>query len=179
MAVKDRVTGFNIYKDKRNRDIYYDVFTKEGYVITPEFVNKMNFYQKRLIIPIVIFALTYTVDLLGFKFGVIGASVFAIIAFVALEYLFRFRFLKSMIILPNFVPNKKENYFHQLAASTNLSSLVLKGVLYLALGVLLILFGFQEQFKTLEWIVCISITIVIEIVGCFQLYAAYIKHNSK
>lgn len=177
MAGKNKVTGFNIYKDKKNRDVYYDVFTKEGYVITPNEVTKLNFYQKRFIIPVIIFALTYTIDLFGFKFGIVGAGAASLLSFVCIEYFFRFRFLKSMITLPNFVPNKKEDYFHQLATSSPLSSLIIKGILYIALGVLLIVFGLQESFQTFEWVVCIVITIVVTVVGFFQLYAAYIKHN--
>ena len=179
MAGKTKVTGFNIYKDKKNRDVYYDSFTKEGYVITSAEVAKLNFYQKRFIIPVIIFALTYTIDLFGFKFGIMGAAAASLISFVCAEYFFRFRFLKSMIILPNFVPNKQEDYFHQLATSSPLSTLIIKGLLYIALGILLIVFGYQENFQTFEWVVCIIITIVLVVVGCFQLYASYIKHNSE
>lgn len=179
MAGKTKVTGFNIYKDKRNRDVYYDAIAKEGYVITPETVGKLNFYQKRFILPIVIFALTYTIDIFGFKFGIMGAGAAALLTLVCTEYMFRFRFLKTMIALPNFVPNKKEDYFHQLANGSPLSNLLIKGVLYIALGVLLVVFGYQEGFQTIEWIACIAITIVVAVVGSFQLYAAYIKYNSK
>ena len=179
MAGKTKVTGFNIYKDGKNRDIYYDMLTKEGYVITKYEVSKMNFYQKRFILPIIIFSLTYTIDLFGFKFGVLGAGAAALLTLVCTEFFFRFRFLNKMMVVPNFVPNKQENYFHQLANSSPLSSLIVKGLLYIALGVLLVLFGYQESFQTIEWIVCIAITVVVEIVGTFQLYAAYIKYNSK
>ena len=175
MAGKTKVTGFNIYKDKRNRDVYYDVISKQGYIISQSDVSRLNFYQKRYIIPVVIFALTYTIDLFGFKFGVIGASAVSLLSFIVTEYFFRFRFLKSMITVPNFIPNKQEDYFHQLATSSPLSSLILKGILYIILGCMLVVFGIQENFKTLEWIVCIIITIILVIVGIFQLYASYLK----
>lgn len=179
MAGKTKVTGFNIYKDKRNHDIYYDVFTKEGYMITKNEISKLNFYQKRFIIPIIIFSLTYTINIFNFEFGIVGAGAAAVLAFVCMEYFFRFRFLNTMVVVPNFVPNKQEDYFHQLANGSPLSNLIIKGILYLALGVLLILFGLQENFQTLEWVVCITITIVIEVVGVCQLYAAFIKHSMK
>ena len=174
-----KVTGFNIYKDKKKRDIYYDVLTKEGYIITKYEVNKLNFYQKRFIIPIIIFSLTYTIDLFGFKFGIIGAGAAALLSFVCIEFFFRFRFLKSMSVVPNFVPDKQEDYFHQLANNAPLSNLIVKGLLYIALGVLLVIFGYQENFQVMEWFVCIIITIVVVVVGIFQLYAAVIKHNMK
>lgn len=179
MARKTKVTGFNIYKDKKNRDIYYDTFSKEGYVITPNDVSQLNFYQKRFILPVIIFALTYTIDLFGFKFGVMGAGAAAILSFVCVEYFFRFRFLKSMITIPNFVPNKQEDYFHQVATSAPFATLILKGLLYIALGVALVIFGYLENFELFEWAVCIVITTVVVVVGFFQLYAAYIKHNMK
>ena len=179
MAGKTKVTGFNIYKDKKDRDIYYDMLTKEGYVITKYEVSKLNFYQKRFILPLIIFSLTYTINIFGFKFGIIGAGAAAFLTFVCAEYFFRFRFLNSMMVVPNFVPDKQENYFHQLANSSSLSSLIVKGLLYIALGILLVVFGYQESFQTIEWIVCIAITVVCEAVGVFQLYAAYIKYNMK
>lgn len=179
MAGKTKVTGFNIYKDKLNRDVYYDALTKEGYVIRPKDVGKLNFYKKRFIIPIIIFSLTYSFEIMGFSFGVLGAAVAALLSYVLVEIVFRFKFLRSMITLPHFVPNKKEDYFHQLAASSPLSSLIIKGILYIVLGSLLIAFGMQEGFGTFEWIACVAITIVLIIVGLFQLYAAYLKHSSK
>ena len=82
-------------------------------------------------------------------------------------------------ILSLIVPNKKENYFHQLANSSPLVSLVLKGILYIILGILLVIFGYQEGFETLEWVACIVITIVLIAVGLCQLIAAIIKNKTK
>lgn len=179
MPGKTKVTGFNIYKDKLNRDIYYDFITKEGYVITQKNLSKFNFYKKRFIIPVILFALTYTLNIAGFEFGITGAGALALISLVVTEFVFRFKFLRSTITVPNFVPNKKENYFHQLANSSPLVSLILKGVLYIILGGLLVVFGYQEGFETLEWVACIVITIVLIAVGLCQLIAAIIKNKTK
>lgn len=179
MPGKTKVTGFNIYKDKLNRDIYYDFITKEGYVITAKNLSKFNFYKKRFIIPIITFALTYTLNIAGFEFGIAGASALAVIAIVVTEYIFRFKFLKSAITVPNFVPNKQENYFHELASSSDFLALVVKGILYIILGITLIIFGIQENFEIIEWIACIIITIVLIIVGFFQFYAAILKKSKK
>lgn len=179
MANNIKISGFNIYKDKKHRDIYYDVFTKNGYIITKYEINKLNFYQKRFVIPVIIFALTYSVDIFGLSFGIVGASAASILSYVCLEFFFRFRLLNSMSVIPNFVPDKQEDYFHQLANKAPLSNLIIKGLLYIALGVLLVIFGFQENFQTIEWIVCIILTIVVVVIGSFQLYAASIKLSMK
>ena len=179
MPGKTKVTGFNIYKDKLNRDIYYDFLTKEGYVINSKNLSKFNFYKKRFIIPVILFALTYTLNIAGFEFGIAGASALAVISIIVTEFIFRFKFLKSAITVPNFVPNKKENYFHQLAESSDFLALVIKGILYIILGISLVIFGYQESFETIEWIACIIITVILIIVGFFQFYAAIIKKSNK
>ncbi|MBR3840111.1 MAG: hypothetical protein IKM20_03130 [Erysipelotrichales bacterium] len=179
MANQDKIIGFNIYKDKKRRDVYYDVFTKQGYIITKADINKLNFYQKRFILPVIVFSLVYTLDLYNLNFGIVGASAAAFICFICMEYFFHFRFLKTLVTLPNFVPDKDEGYFHQMAAKSPLTSLIIKGILYIALGALLVVFGIQENFQSFEWAICIIITVVVIIVGCSQLYAAYIKHSTK
>ena len=66
MAQKNQtaVSGFSIYQDKHGRDVYYDFITKNGYLILESNVTKFNFYQKRLIIPLIAFAL-----LLNYRIG--------------------------------------------------------------------------------------------------------------
>lgn len=179
MTGKTKVTGFNIYKDKKNRDVYYDWLTKEAYMITKYEIKKLNFYQKRFIIPVIIFSLVYTIDVFKLKFGIMGAGAAALLSFICMEYLFRFRFLKSMIVVPNFVPDKKEGYVYQLANSAPLSNLIVKGLLYITLGVLLVVFGYQEGFQTIEWFACIIITIVVVFAGIIHLYASFIKYKEK
>ena len=43
-----RLSGRNVYTDKRKRTIYYDRLTKQGYLIHKQNENRMLFFQNRL-----------------------------------------------------------------------------------------------------------------------------------
>lgn len=175
MDPKSRVTGFNIYKDNHNRDVYYDRFTKEGYIINSSDVKQFNFYAKRFIVPVVVFALLYTLNIGGFEFGYLGAGVAAVFSILAMEFVFRFRFLKTLTRIPNFRPTSKENYFDQLSESASKPMLLLRTLLYVALGSLLLVYAYQQHFSTFEWIVCGIISIIAIAAGIFHLIAAFRK----
>lgn len=48
--IKIRLSGRNIYTDKKNRTIYYDGLTKQGYLIEKKDENKIVFFKNRIVI---------------------------------------------------------------------------------------------------------------------------------
>ena len=56
----EELSGMHIYKDNHNRYVYYDIFTKNGYVISnvPSYRN----YANRFILAAVVGILVYTFD---------------------------------------------------------------------------------------------------------------------
>ena len=53
------------------------------------------------------------------------------------------------------IGDKKSDYFEQLASIASKQDLMMRTLLYFALGVLLIAFGFVSKFELMEWVVCI------------------------
>ena len=49
-AEKIRLSGRNIYTDKRKRTIYYDFVTKQGYLIEKKNENSALFYKNRFVV---------------------------------------------------------------------------------------------------------------------------------
>ena len=45
-----RLSGRNVYTDKRKRTIYYDRLTKQGYLIHKQNENRILFFQNRFVI---------------------------------------------------------------------------------------------------------------------------------
>ncbi|WP_071441550.1 hypothetical protein [Traorella massiliensis] len=173
MAQKNQpnVSGFSIYKDRHGRDVYYDFITKNGYLILESNVSQFNFYQKRLIIPLIAFALLLNYRIGSFYIDIYMATAVAIIVLLAFEFFFRFRFLKSLTVIPNFKPERKTSYLEQINEKNEKSSLFLKAILYILFGVLLAIYSYQKELNDIEFITMLIISLVICIYGIIYLVA--------
>ena len=93
----EELSGMHIYKDNHNRYVYYDIFTKNGYVISnvPSYRN----YANRFILAAVVGILVYTFDFgkwtLPFALGA------ALLVWAVMEYKFR-AFLRHQTLIMNF-----------------------------------------------------------------------------
>lgn len=168
---KPGVAGTSIYKDKRGRDVYYDRFTHNGYLILESNVKRFQFYQNRLLFPVIVFALLLNFNLGAMHVGWIEAGVVAIITFLGLEFFFRFKFLKTLTIIPNFVPEKKLSIIEQVNDKNERNPLMLKAFLYMLLGVVLILYAYQQNNTGFNLIIMWVLSIFVIGVGCTYLYA--------
>ena len=172
---KNRIAGMNVYKDKHNRDVYYDRLTKKAYIINPSDVNQYNFYSRRFFIPIIAFVLLFSLKIGNIELGYAGAAGIALIIGIIKEAFFRFRFLKSLSAVPNFQPKEKPDYFDQLANAGNKQDLMIRSLLYFALGIVLIVFGYLSEFEIFEWIICIAFSLGAIIMGIINLIAVLRK----
>ena len=167
--------GFSIYKDEHGRNVYYDRLTHNGYIVTASDVNQYNLYSNRFIIPVMVFALLYSLNIGGFEFGYLGGAAAALLSLAAMEFIFRFRFLKSLTMIPNFQPSVQDSYMNRIKNSADRHILFLRAVLYILLGILLIIFGFEKQFILFEWIVCGAISCIALLTGLVNLIAGIKK----
>lgn len=173
MAQKNQpsVSGFSVYQDKHGRDVYYDFITKNGYLILESNAGQFSLYQKRFIIPLIVFALLLNYRIGSFYFDIYIAALAAIIVLVGLEFLFRFRFLRSLTVIPNFRPERKTSYLEQINKTNEKNVLLIKALLYLLFGVLLAVYAFMKEITELELIIMLIISVVICIYGIIYLVA--------
>lgn len=94
------VSGMHIYLDERGRSIYYDVFSKCGYVLTNN-ENRYRQYSMRFILGLIGFILTLMFNLPYWLCILVGVLVYAF-----MEYKFR-TFLKSLVKIENFKCDEK------------------------------------------------------------------------
>ena len=99
------------------------------------------------------------------------ATAVAIIVLLAFEFFFRFRFLKSLTVIPNFKPERKTSYLEQINEKNEKSSLFLKAILYILFGVLLAIYSYQKELNDIEFITMLIISLVICIYGIIYLVA--------
>ncbi len=151
--------GMNIYTDKYNRSIYYNVFDKKGYIITEKNYKAYAYLQNRYLITIAvtiissIFISDYLINIL------IGA-----IALVVLELYFRFKVLPNCVILDKFVP-LKENKSRNRLKETSKDKMVIRSIAYIALAILLVLNAFEQGFEGLFFVASVGAAIVIAVLA--------------
>ena len=142
MANKQKVRGFHIYQDEKDRNIYYDWITKNAYVISDKNVGKYYFYQNRLVFAIIAFVLA-----VNFVLDTTASFILAVAIVVVMEILFRTRFLPSLTQIAKFKPTKtkRSSMIDQIAESNDKKKVMLKIFLYAAFGILLIINAYIEH----------------------------------
>lgn len=142
---EQKVSGINVFYDAKDRPIYFDRFSKNGYLIK-DVEKTYNFYSMRFAIGIIGAIISYAFSLpMTFCIGI------GIILYLFMEFQFR-RFLKNLTTFKNFSPQKKVS---RLDAETSLESnkILLKGFLFLVLAVLIVLNCIQEQYTGIIMII--------------------------
>lgn len=172
------VVGVNIYQDSRGRNVYYNRLTGDGYVISPANVSKYNFYAKRFILPLIAFALLSTMNVGGYELGIFRSALICGGLALAMEYYFRFRFLKSLTTIPNFKPEKKQTHFQKIIeAHPEKPLLIVKSLLYLALGIVFVFYAYESNYDLFEWIIVLLVCLVS--CGYGIMYIAAFIHSLK
>ncbi len=172
---KSHVNGISIYQDKHGRDVYYDRLTKDGYLILESNAPRFSFYQKRFLFPLIVFALLLNFDFGSMHVGWVEAGAVALITLLGLEYFFRFKYLKTLTVIPNFKPEKKESFLKKVNRQNEPKILLLKGFLYILFGVLLLIYAYQLNSTGFDLIIMAVISGVVIIVGLTYLYALIVR----
>lgn len=121
--------GINIYKDEKERTIYYDFLTKKAYVISASKEKQFSIINNVYLYSILVFVMEYAVFNLSLPISI----VLAVIVFFILEWRLRY-FLKNCTYISNFKP-KKANRFDDSSLSNGF--LAMKATAYMVLGLLL------------------------------------------
>ena len=122
---KIRLSGRNIYTDKKGRVIFYDMITKKGYLVDKKHENSALFFKNRFVV------LLFAAILFGATFltWLQAAVAWAVMMAIA-EFAFRRGFLKKLEVVNE--------------AKGKVLVLI---VLYLLLAVLVILNAYVEKYS--------------------------------
>ena len=162
------IYGLNIYEDKKGRIIYKDFLMKNA-VYIPTFDFKMfSFYRYRYIIGVSSFIVLQTPFTL-FHASVLLSNILTIFIFVFLEYKFRV-FLKEKQKVKKFNKSEYIGYIDVLNKQDP-TKMLLKAVLYIALGILILYNGYDKSYVGVSLAFCWLIMIVCVFYGLIQFYA--------
>jgi uncharacterized membrane protein len=130
--LKGNVSGWHVYKDERGRAVYYDIFSKTGYILA----NNEERYKQ--------FSMRFVMGLIGFILILMFNMPIwlCVLAGVGVYAFLEFRFRKFLATLPRIEKMKSEASIKTL--ETN--KVILKMVLLIALSVLIVLNAQNERY---------------------------------
>lgn len=136
------LTGLSIYQDPKRGTIFYDIFTKKGYILTSSDVKTYTIYTSMLPLCFIVsfaatsfFSLSYTA----------GAIIFLVL-FIAVLVLFRVKFFYTLPEATDWKPVKRENIFVWMAMNFSKNRLIILIFLLIALTILMPLYSKMENF---------------------------------
>lgn len=155
MATNKRgISGRNIYVDKRNRIVYYDMITKKGYIIDPKEEEKYKLYQNR-------FVLIFCAMILCFDFfsGWLTFMAGLAVSFLIIELVFRFAFLNKLRTVANVERAKHLSVLDEVIQTQDKKRALLKATLYSAFGILIIVNAYSSNYETIPFLACIGVAV--------------------
>lgn len=157
------LSGNNIYLDMYGDTVYYNIFNKNGYIISKSVEQKFRlFYYRYSIIFIILI-------LLGDYFNTFqNTLIFGVVLITLSEFYFRVFFLNKLKVIKNFKRERKVSILENTIKSKEKEKTIMKACAYILLSILIILNAIQQNFN--------SIFIIISgVMSLFSLYYGVIN----
>lgn len=160
------LAGNNIYLDRYGDTVYYNIFDKNGYIVSKQIEQKFRvFYYRYSIIFIVMI-------LLGDYFNslqntlLVGASAIALV-----ELYFRIFFLKKLKVIKNFKRERKTSRLESTIKSKEKEKTIMKACAYVLLSVLIIINAIQQNFNIIFLILSAVVAVYSFYIGIINTIA--------
>lgn len=153
--IKIRLSGRNIYTDKKNRTIYYDRLTKRGYQIEKKDENKIIFFKNRLVI------ILFAAILCAGTFLTVPQAVLAgVLLFALVEVYYRSSFFKKLQPVEDVDFEKQVSPLQSILANKSKEKVITLAVLYAVFSVLVLLNAWDQQYSAALTLLSAGISLV-------------------
>ena len=140
------LAGLTIYQDPKRGTIFYDIFTKKGFILTSSDVKTYTIYTSMMpLCFIVAFALSSL-----FSLGYIATIIIFLVLFIAMMILFRVKFFYTLPEAENWKPVKRENIFVSMAMNYSRNRLIALILMLMALTILMPLYANMEKYDNIN-----------------------------
>lgn len=153
--IKIRLSGRNIYTDKKNRTIYYDGLTKQGYLIEKKDENKIVFFKNRIVIILFAAILCAGTFLTWPQAALAGVLLFALV-----EIYYRTSFFKKLQPVTDVDFEKRVSPLQSILAHKSKERTLALAVLYALFAVLIVANAYLEQYSLGLMILSVGLGIV-------------------
>lgn len=151
------LNGFFIYHDPKKGCVYYDVITKNGYVLSKsDYQSFSKFSFLKLLCVVSIYLL---VELLGIELW--ESALIGIGLFIAIEIIFRKTFIYQMPKIEKYKPIKKDRLYESMAKNMSVVRLIITTIIALITAVLIVIYAEIEKFVGFNRIVSYAMALVI------------------
>lgn len=164
--------GLFVVKNDKGQYIYDDPFIKGGYMIHEKKYKNFRIYASRYIIGLIAGVLFST--LVDTKRAVIIGVATALLG----EILFRVKFLKSLVYLPNYVRPSGTSFVDTITSSTTKTKKLIKVFLFLALAICIVINAYEQHYEGYMLIGSYVVCVVSAILSIMFL-VSYIKDKGE
>lgn len=144
--------GLFIYHDKHHGTVFYDILTRNGYILTSKDVKTYNLSIAFLPIAVIIFYFA-----IQFKLSTVVSVLIALGAYIIAELVYRFAFLYKLPCVEHYQVTKDNSILNNLTKTYSKQRLIVLAIFLLALVILMALYiltsGFSKIINILLWIV--------------------------
>ena len=160
------LSGNNIYLDRYQDTVYYNVFNKNGYIVSKEMEQKFRIFYYRYSIMFIVMIL------LGDYFNSVQNTIlFGVGAVVLVEVYFRGIFLKKLKVIKNFKRENKTSRLESIIKRKEKEKTIMKACAYALLSILIIINAIQQNFNELFLILNIVVAIYSFYIGIINVIA--------
>lgn len=139
---KIRLSGRNIYTDKKGRTIYYDMVTRKGYLVDKTNENSAVFYKNRIVV-ILFAAILFWATFLSWLQAVIAWAIMMALA----EFAFRRVFLKKLDPVTDVDFERRVSALQYIMENKEKGRIIVLAFLYLLFAVLIVLNAYMEKYS--------------------------------
>lgn len=156
IETKRYISGPFIHQEKIG-NVYYDIFTRKGYII----LNKdIKTYNKYLSIMFVIILLPFLLVQL-FSFSILLAFVIAAALFIIILLIYKFNFIYKLTPVDNYIPSKKQRLYITLAEKLSFLRLILCTIAAFAASILLIIMAVLQNYSGVDLVLLFIVSVVL------------------
>lgn len=170
---KIRLSGRNIYTDKKGRVIYYDMITKKGYLVDKKSENSAVFFKNRFVV------ILFAAILFGATFlSVIQAVIAWAVMMVLSEFAYHMSFLKKLEPVTDVDFERRVSALQYIMENKEKGRIIVLIILYFLFSVLVLLNAYTEEYSTKLWVFSGCLAVVGVYFGVLHIIAL-IKMNNK
>ena len=171
---KIRLSGRNIYTDKKGRVIFYDMLTKKGYLIDKKSENSAVFFKNRFVV-ILFAAILFGATFLSVMQAVVAWAVMMALA----EFAFRMVFLKKLEPVTDVDFERRVSALQYIVENKEKSRVIVLIILYFLFAVLVILNAYTEDYSVKLWVFSGCLSVVGVYFGVLHIIALFKIKNKK
>ncbi|MDO5331989.1 MAG: hypothetical protein Q4E99_04845 [Bacillota bacterium] len=167
------INGMFIYHDPKKGCIFYDIFTKKGYILTNADAKTYSIYS--LSVPIGIMA-GYVLTLFNLPFYI--CAIVGVCVYLLLKVIFRFKFIYSLPEIENYQRPIKESLVSSLSKKYSSTRLIILALLLVAISIATMVNAKISNYTGIDFYLNVVLAVGIFVVAIIT-FVAFVKKIKK